>query len=241
MGLVDAGWSRENILALIGAESASFMAHGRYWNGFAYVVPNQFNGRATAPTVVGDKKGDWAVRRLARDPALLSRLHRTMDMPCKWLLVVRNPFDNIATMSLRRGRVYDRLRVECPDSETFRARLEEEKGKTIADSADDEMIADFIDLCRGVKRMQAQIAPGNWLGVGYERFTADPAQGLREILGFLDLEDRDGFVTDAVSIVREGGNRSRHSIAWSQAQIATVREAIAEFDFLSLAEPGEPG
>jgi len=240
MGLVDKGWSRRNILALIASESAAFMEHGRYWNGFSYVVPKQFNGRADTPVLVGDKKGDWAVRRIESEPTLLDKLHRTMRMQCKWVLVVRNPFDNIATMSLRRGGAYDRLRISAPDGATFHKRLAAEKGRSVAEHADDDMIADFIGLCRGVASLQEQVAPENWLAIGYERFTQEPEAGLRPILSFLELEDRDGFVADAASIVREGGNRSRHSVAWSPGQIDRVREAIAEFDFLSLAEPGEP-
>ncbi len=240
LGLIDAGWSRRDIFSLIESESAAFMKHGRYWNGFAYVVPGQFNGRAAAPIIMGDKKGDWAVRRMQRDPGLLERLHETIDMPCKWLLVVRNPFDNIATMSLRRGGTYDRLRISSPDSETFRARLKAETGKSIADKADDNMIEDFVGLCHGVAAMQSRVAPEHWLGVGYESFAEAPVEGLGRILDFLDLSDQGGFVADAASIVRAGGSRSRHSVIWSQAQIDRVREAIAEFEFLSLAETGEP-
>lgn len=240
IGLVDAGWSRRDILALIGSESAAFMEHGRYWNGFAYVVPRQFNGEAAAPTIMGDKKGDWAVRRVQDDPALLDRLHGIMDMPCKWLLVVRNPFDNIATMSLRRGGAYDRLRISSPDPATFRAALKAEAGKTIADHADDAMIEDFINLCRGVAMMQARIDPQDWLGVGYEGFVREPLEGLGRILDFTGLPRDDGFMRDAASIVRAGGNHSRNAVAWSDAQIRRVRDAIAEFDFLSLAEQGEP-
>ena len=39
---------------------------------------------------------------------------------------------------------------------------------------------------------------------------------------------------------RVSGSRSRHSIAWSDAQISRVSDAIAEFGFLSLANPGKP-
>ncbi len=240
LGLVDAGWSRRDILALIGSQSAAFMQHGRYWNGFAYVVPDQFNGQAAAPVIMGDKKGDWAVRRVQNDPALLERLQGTMDMPCKWLLVVRNPFDNIATMSLRRGGAYDRLRIASPNSATFRAALKAEAGKSIADHADDAMIDDFIGLCRGVAMMQTRIAPQDWLGIGYESFVQSPVDSLKEVLAFAGLRQDDAFVRDAASIIRTGGNHSRDSIAWSDAQIRRVRDAIAEFDFLSLAEPGEP-
>ena len=240
LGLLDAGWSQDEIFALIGSQSAAFMDHGRYWNGFAYVVPNQHNGRSDAPLVIGDKKGDWAVRRMQRDAGLLERLHERITLPCKWLLVVRNPFDNIATMSLRRGGAYDRLRISSPDSSAFKAALKAEAGKSIADSADDAMIDDFRSLCAGVRDLQARLPADHWLGVGYEAFARDPAAGLRRILGFLDLEDRGGFVEDAASIVRHGENRSRHSVAWSPDQIARVRDMIEEFDFLSLAEAGEP-
>ena len=240
MGLVAAGWSSRDIMALIGAQSAEFMAHGRYWNGFAYVVPNQHNGRSAAPRVIGDKKGDWAVRRLQKAPALLDDLHPRMNLACKWLLVVRNPYDNIATMSLRRGGAYDRLRITSSDSASFKAALKAASGHAIADHADDAMINDFLSLCQGVKDLQDRVDPADWLGVGYEDFSADPNQGLHRILDFLDLPDRDGFVADAASIVRQGGNYSRHNVTWSTAQVQRVRDAIAEFPFLSLASAGEP-
>ena len=240
LGLVDAGWSQRDIFSLIGAESTDFMRNGRYWNGFAYVVPRQFNGEAAAPSIMGDKKGDWAVRRLQRDPALLDRLHEVIGLPCKWLLVVRNPFDNIATMSLRRGGAYDRLRISSPDAATFRAALEAETGKSISSHADDAMVDDYIDLCRGIAAMRAQIAPQDWLEIGYEDFAQSPVEGLGKILDFLGLPQDAEFIRDAASIVRVSENRSRNAVNWSDAQIRRVRDAIVEFDFLALGEQGEP-
>ena len=240
MGLVENGLSRAEILALVRRNSARFMENGRYWNGFAYVVPDAAHGRAAAPRVVGDKKGDWAVRRSAATPDLLDRLHARMAMPCKWILVVRNPFDNIATMSMRRGGAYDRLRIGAASGADFAARLEAEKGASVPDRADDAMIEDYVALCEGTERLRARVAGQDWLELQYEAFTDAPEAGLTRLLEFLALDADPGFVAGAASIVRPASGRSRDAVVWSAEQIARVRDAVARFDFLARARAGEP-
>ena len=240
MGLIENGLRRHEIFALIRRNSAEFMANGRYWNGFAYMVPDAANGHADAPRVIGDKKGDWAVRRNIAAPALLERLHARMAMPCKWVLVVRNPFDNIATMSMRRGGAYDKLRIGAASPAEFAAALAAAKGTAIPDRADDGMIEDYIALCEGTEQLCTDVSFEDWLEVQYEDFTDDPAAGLTRLLNFLDLDPEPGFVADAVSIVRPASGKSRNEVVWSEAQKARVREAIARFPFLARARAGEP-
>lgn len=240
MGLVENGLSRAEILALVRRNSARFMANGRHWNGFAYVVPEGANGTTRNARLLGDKKGDWAVRRVLAAPGLLDRLHECMALPCKWILVVRNPFDNIATMSMRRGGAYDRLRIDAASPADFNAALAAEKGGSVADRADDEMIEDYARLCEGVERLRAEVAGGDWLELQYEDFTDGPEAGLARLLGFLDLEPDSGFVAAAASIVRPARGSSRNAVSWGAAQRGRVREIIARHDFLGRARHGEP-
>lgn len=234
MGLVANGLGRRSILALIRRNSSEFMQSGRYWNGFSYVLEGWHNGRSAAPRVVGDKKGDWAVRRCQSDPGLLDRLHRTMRMPCKWILVVRNPFDNIATMSMRRGGAYDRARIGAADGREFRERLATDPD--IPRDAADAMIDDYLDLCRGVASLKAAVAPGDWHEVAYDRFSRAPVEELAAILGFLRLDGDPAFLRDAAALVRPTSGGA--PVAWTEAQKDRVRAAIAEFPFLAAAHDG---
>ena len=79
-------------------------AAGRKSWGYSYAVPGQWQGRYDRLEVVGDKRGRATTARLAERPELLDRLAATVGVPVSIVQVVRDPFDNIATM-WRRGKL----------------------------------------------------------------------------------------------------------------------------------------
>ena len=71
---------------------------------FDYEIRGQFQGVAGGPLrVIGDKKGGGATKILSRDPTLLRRLQEEVVLPIHLIHVIRNPYDNIATMARRMG------------------------------------------------------------------------------------------------------------------------------------------
>ena len=71
---------------------------------FDYAVPGQFQGRIGGPIrVIGDKKGGGTAKLLGHDRSLLEKLEGVVEMPVVLIHVIRDPFDNIATMSRRMG------------------------------------------------------------------------------------------------------------------------------------------
>lgn len=77
---------------------------GRRYTGYDYVVPGQHQGHARRLTVLGDKKGGGTARLFHRDPAAAERAEAAVPVPVTYVNVVRNPYDNIATKSLRTGQ-----------------------------------------------------------------------------------------------------------------------------------------
>lgn len=233
MGIVDAGFEREEIFALIEANSRGFEENGRYWNGFCYAVPGGQGGRADPARVMGDKKGDWALRRLLDSPDLLSRLQARMDgvEPC-WISVIRNPFDNVATLSLRKGREYDRLRIAAHDDAAFRDALTKEKGRAVSGTALPEMAEDYARLCDGLSALKARVPGRNWLEIRHEALVADPVSQLERMLDFLGLADTGDFCTLAAGIVSSQVNLTRHEVAWNPELKARIEGLIGQHDFL---------
>ena len=234
MGLLRKGFTQADIFRLIDRQALDFTRHERYWNGFSYLVPG---GAHLSPApkirVIGDKKGDVAVRWVARDPALLDRLAALPRAAKKWILILRNPFDNIATMSLRKGRAYDVLRTTLERGENFHAELKKQQAKgLIADTALESEIKDYAELCRTVAVMHERTAPQDWLEVCYEDFAHEPAAGLRRLLSFLDLPASEDYVANATALVNARVNRSRDLIGWTDAQCARVNALIDEYSFL---------
>ncbi|MDP7649955.1 MAG: hypothetical protein QF834_07190 [Candidatus Thalassarchaeaceae archaeon] len=77
-----------------------------YW--FDYVVANQFQGVIGGPIrVIGDKKGGGTTKIIAQDQRLLRNLQNVVDLPIFLIHVIRNPYDNIATMARRTGTQVD--------------------------------------------------------------------------------------------------------------------------------------
>ena len=234
MGLIRAEVPMPEIFALIGANSRDFQAAGRYWNGFSYAVPAGQGGRSDRPRVLGDKKADWAVRHVMADPSLLDQLEARLDgRRSVWIAVIRNPWDNVATLSLRKGRRYDELRIEVGEHAAFADRLRAEQGTRIAAEALPDVLADYCGLCAGLAAMKARIASRDWLELRQDDLIADPAGALRRILAFLNLHDADGFSDRAASIVSRSPSRTRDQVAWPDALRRDMGELIAQHDFLA--------
>lgn len=238
MGLIARGVSGADVCALVARNSAAFSRNGRTWNGFAYAIPGRHGAPDPSARVFGDKKGDWVTRHVAADPALIETARHRMGRPCKWILVVRDPMDNVATMSLRRGRVYDRLRIECPDRRSFRAALAEAQASgEIADSVVDAELDTYADMARAVEAMKARIDPADWHEIRYERFVRQPADGIAALFDFLDLPMPDGFVADAESLVEPSGRRSRDRVRWRADQRQRIADLVAQTSFLEGYDP----
>lgn len=234
MGLVAADFSLSEIAALIRENSSDFTRNDRFWNGFCYKVDGGMHGTASRMRVIGDKKGDWATRRCAQQPALLERLRRRAGKKAvKWIFVVRNPFDNIATMSMRKGALYDRLRIQSSNAEHFRTRLSERRGTEIASSIRTDMVEDYAGLCQGVATMKRREPANDWLEIRHEQFIAQPREVLQRIIEFLGLDDTENFVERAARIVSPHPHRSRFELDWPPALSSRVIELINQHDFLS--------
>ncbi|MGB3808400.1 MAG: sulfotransferase [Erythrobacter sp.] len=233
MGLVAKNVPLALISGMIARNASAFTATGRWWNGFSYTVPEGSHAIPARPAVIGDKKGDWAVRRCDRDPSLLERARRVLGDRDRWVLVVRHPADNIATMSLRLGKAYDKLRIESARSGFDRELRAAQHDGRVPDSIADAMIDDYENLCASIERMQRQLPRERWHSVVYEDFAARPRDEIAALYGFAGLEAHESLVSSAAGIVRVGKSRSRDRIGWSAAQENRVREIIDRFAFLA--------
>lgn len=85
------------LMSLIQSEGGRFKATSVY----EYFLDYYWQGFAEQPTIIGDKCGGNLALNYRQKPWLVHQLMQFIPLPLKWLHVVRNPFDNIATLSLR--------------------------------------------------------------------------------------------------------------------------------------------
>jgi hypothetical protein len=173
------------------------------WQGYSYKVPNQWQGRFRKLRVIGDKKGDGTVLFLSRKPELLHRLRRTVNTKIKFIHVVRNPYDNIATISVRN-------KIDLWDT-----------------------IALYSSLCETIAKLKRQIDSADLYEVRFESFVEQPRIHLAALCRFLGVECSDDYLDDCASIVFKSPRKTRHRIEWNPESIAVVKDKINQFPFLS--------
>jgi hypothetical protein len=201
------GFGRTQIYELILQNDRAFTERGRLAStgDYEYLVPNQWQGRWGRLRVIGDKRGGRSTLRLADRPELLTRLQRVVGVPVRLVHVIRNPFDNIATITRRAGR---RGSLAGSVTEYFRA----------------------VDV--NVRLRQA-IGPGCVLDLRHEDLIDAPAPTIEKLVRFVGLSVPPGYVEDCASILFSSPRRTRHDAPWTGELRADVQRRIDAFDFLA--------
>jgi hypothetical protein len=177
---------------------------GRGGKTYSYHVPGQWQGRVHRLAVVGDSQAGWTTRRLAADPDLLARVRRRMaPMDVRFIHVVRNPFDNIATMMVRGQRSFD--------------------------SAFDQYAAN----CAALVSLARRIGTERLHRVRHEAVVQDPRGSLAALCGFLGVEAEPAYLEAASGILYASPSRSRHDVEWREPEVRRVQELIDRYDYLS--------
>jgi hypothetical protein len=198
------GFSRNQIFHLLLENSKKMAAAGRRHSGYSYEVPNQWQGRFEKLQVLGDKKGAHTAMGFYREPGLLDVLRSKIDAELKFVHVMRNPYDVLATMTRRSRR------------------------KTL-----DMNIENLFKLCSGITALKKQLPPAQIFDLRLESFVDAPKPHLEQLCSFLGVETHHGYLEDCSSIVFKSPKRSRFDIEWSRQAILNVRDRMERFDFLT--------
>ncbi len=203
------GFARDQVLALSVARSARQAAGdrrkaGRGGRTYSYLVPGWSNGRFTRLRVVGDTRAGGTVHRFARDPRLLERIDARMrGLAVRYIHVVRNPYDNVSTMAVRRARALD------------------------------DAIEGYFADCETLTRMRAAIGADRLLTIRHEDLIADPRAQLADACRFLGIEPSPDYLDAAAGILFASPSRSRESVEWPPELVGGVARQIDRFDFLA--------
>jgi hypothetical protein len=202
------GFARDQVLALSLAKSARQAAGerrkaGRAGGTYSYLVPGWWNGRFTRLRVVGDTRAGGTVHRFARDPELVERIDARMrGVAVRYVHVVRNPYDNVSTMTLRRQRAIG------------------------------EAVEGYFADCRTLVRLRATIGSERLMTLRHEELIADPLTHLAAACRFAGIDAPPEYLEACAGILFARPSRTRTSIDWSPELIERVAEEIERYDFL---------
>jgi hypothetical protein len=211
---VEAGFGRDQLFTLLVGHQESRAAGGlRSGSGYTYEVPDQWQGRYERIDVIGDKKGGRSTARLAERPELFDRLGATVDVPVKLVQVVRNPYDNIATMYRRGPRI------------------------PLAEHA-----ATYFRLAATVRDLRKRVDDDHFHELRLEDLIDDPTTSLRRLTDFLGLEPAPGYLAASAGIVFPTGRRTRTDAPWTSELlelVATEASAYPNLDGYRFDEDGD--
>jgi hypothetical protein len=199
-----AGLTRDQLFALITKRSRDFADRGSRWNEFDYSVPGQWQGRFRELRVIGDKKGGLTALQVRRDPNILARLQSLVRVPVKVIHVVRNPYDNVATMLRRDKQGFGELAAYARR---------------------------YAEHCEGTQIALAW-AGERALTLKHEDFVAEPRALLGQACTFLGVDAPGSFLEACASRVRSSPNLTRKSGEWSEPVLDSIRETISRHEFL---------
>jgi hypothetical protein len=208
LGYLEHGFRRSQLLSLLVDQARRDAASGRVEGRYAYAVPGQWQGRWRRIEVIGDKKGAQSTRRLAAHPDLLDRMEAEMQVPVTVIQVVRNPFDNIATIWRRDQRPLD------------------------------QHIDAYFAMWDTVEQVRRRLAPERFLRLRHEELVADPPAVLSGLCAGLDLELPPGYVDACAGIVFPTPRRTVDDAPWTPTQLDRVAARVAELDALAGYAPG---
>jgi hypothetical protein len=200
---VERGFSRSQLFGMIFLSDARFEKKGRTGTKreYDYAVPGQWQGRYRTLRVIGDKRGKNTSQRIGADPELLDRVSDLVDVPLRFLHVVRNPYDNIATMTKRAHSTLERT----------------------ADR--------FFALADGVVTIRSRVPAEAWHDLRHESLIADARSALEGVCRFLDIEPHGDYLDACAGMIYQSPHRSRFDLEWSPELIDEVARRASAYDF----------
>ena len=175
--------------------------------GYSYAVPNQWQGRFEKLEVIGDKsKSAQAVSWLISSPKLLQNLAQLTQARIRMIHVIRNPYDTIATRSIRRH-----LSLEKICREYF---------------AISQKLQSLISTIETHSEYDVQRIP-----VYLEDFIGHPETHLATICNSLGVEVDSSYLLNCAQIVQPP-HKSRNDVSWDKKLKTEIRENLEKFSFL---------
>jgi hypothetical protein len=204
---VEADFDRDRLVAIILRHQQAHVAGGHAsGSGYNYAVPGQWQGRYARLLAVGDKKGGRSTLRLGQRPRLLDDLAAAVAVPVKVVHVVRNPFDNIATMCRRAPRLPMTHHVDT-----------------------------YFALAATVDTVEARVDAADFHRVRHEDMVADVPGELGALCRFLGVDPGadPGYLAACAAIVNPAPNRSRDLVTWPAGMLDDIAARAKAHDWLA--------
>ena len=183
--------------------------------GYSLTVPGWWQGKYDNRIyVIGDKAGGMTAKVYRRSPtSFISTYHelqKTVNIPIAVIHVLRNPYDNIATMLLYNMHVKQRVNATH---------------KYINDTALSQHIISYFKQVKGVMDMIKKV-PLNVIEIHNTDMISNPKGTMRRICSHLQIECHEKYLHMCAQLTYSSESHSRELVHWTAENIQLVAENI---------------
>lgn len=178
--------------------------------GYSYRVEDQWQGRHQNLIVIGDRKAGATSYEIISDLASMEILDRKVSLRKRFIHVVRNPFNAIATTFLKTLSTRD----EDPSAHLRRE------------------VRNFFVRCTAVCSVQSRFGVDAVHFVHHESLIENPAEQLAQICEFLGVEAYPDYLTDCAAIVSKNPHETWQAIEWPPDLLELVPAEMRRFPWL---------
>ena len=168
--------------------------------------------------MLGDKKGGKATKFFSTMQKVTNEVLDKINLPIKLVHMVRNPYDNIATMTLRS------LKIRTQDAHAAKSKINNTKAMNYN-----------VQLYLGaVKRNHELIKRfgSRLLTLHSEDVIANPKEQIKKLCEFFDVTCTEDYLIDCASIIYKSTSQSRRTVVWRNADKQRVEKALRFYPFL---------
>ena len=186
----------------------AFTEAGSTWQGYSYAIPGQWQGCYETLRVLGDKQAAATIRKYGGQPDILIKLRQLVGsgIKIKFIHMIRNPFDNIATIWRRQSPAILTL-GQCAD--------------------------DHFGRLAAIMRLKYRIPNEDIFDIRLEDLIKKPVESLAALCGFIGVDCPQDYLRDCASIVLDSPRKSSHDAYWPPEMVSSIQQRIGEYPFLN--------
>ena len=177
--------------------------------------------------VIGDKHGGRAARAFLADDKLfqsrLDKLRTLVKQPIKLIHVIRNPYDNIATIAIYRHFNAERADISAAKKNNQTIIIKPGQLEKVTDY--------YFSLFQGAEMMRQQFNLDT-MDVHGKDLIANPKVMINKMCNFLQVPCSDEYLDIVSKKIFSSESKTRYNVKWTDEQIAKIKENIQKYDNL---------
>ena len=196
--------------------------------GYTLAIENLYQGAYQSYIdVIGDKKGGSTAVMFRKDhdkfESALDKLNSIVSLPIKVIHVIRNPYDNIATLILFKYQKFKHVNITTLKTTDFKPSI----NRGIVNGN----IVKYFNVYQSIEEMKMKYNL-DVLEVHGQDLIADPKKVIMKLCNFLQVDCPDNFLAVCADKIFPKESKTRYKIKWRVDQISAIKMNIQKYENL---------